>query len=78
MASSSQSVAKITGQSLGFDITGRGTAEEGWWVYFTTAKGAPGKVFLRKADYTPDAVFAAVRDQAAKLDAVHAADVPPG
>lgn len=78
MAGASQSVAKITGQVTGFDVTGRGVAEEGTWVYFTTAKGAQSKVFLRRADYSQDAVFAAVRELAAKLDSVHGADVPPG
>jgi hypothetical protein len=68
-------VATITSQVETFDVTDRGTAEAGTRVYFTTAKGNRGSVFVPRDAFTTDNVFAAVKERAQQMDAIHGAVV---
>lgn len=75
MTEQSQPVATVTSQSEQVALGPQGTAEAGVRVYFTTAKGVKGSVWLSKAQFNEGAVQDAIREQAGLLDRIQGASV---
>lgn len=62
----------VTGQSFSRRyVVGQDPVDE-WTVYFETRNFVNGQVTLLAADYTPDAVAAAIEPEATKLEHIHA------
>lgn len=66
----------VTGQSFARRyVVGQDPVDE-WTVYFETRNFVSGQVTLLAADYTPDAVAAAIEPVATNLEHIHALEGP--
>lgn len=61
---------KVDSQTQVVEADVRGAAVRGVRVYFTTAGGHAGSVFVTEARYTPDNVRAAITEQAVRMDEI--------
>lgn len=68
-------LATITGQVERTDTGPDGTLQPGYVVSFQTSKGVNGTVFVPKAGYSAETVYAAVKAHATVLDDVQGATV---
>ena len=70
MANDEQGVWTVTSQKEDFQLDDHNQPVNGVLVYFNTARGHKGSVFVPASEYTPDRVRALIRQKAATMDAV--------